>query len=358
MKNMVIAAVLAFGAGVWMALLWISQPLEQRLVEVQLAALMPQQAMALHVEPLDVQVAMLDFAQGGETLATKAHLALSRHGDTAREVLATYSDDPLFRAMLLEYGEAVVPPVYFFMRNELPSLALYKRVGDATAALRQKMGGPDAVPPAPLTSVERGRFAIRFIEAGGHDFLGQFVIAQDGSVARVQTERVTEGVVDFLTGGIRGLEIRMRQGEEVRPADAGWAALDVAIGASALKLLRIGRAAAVTTRGAAVTPPVAAALGSTLLRGSRVGLQIARIGGPVALAYIVVRHPSLLHSAFARIAQACDLPVWLVQSAGWGLVLFPLVVLLRWLLRPLAVVLGMCGAALRWCDRRLSARTA
>src|SRR5690606_21649259 len=124
MKNMVIAAVLAFGAGVWMALLWISQPLEQRLVEVQLAALMPQQAMALHVEPLDVQVAMLDFAQGGETLATKAHLALSRHGDTAREVLATYSDDPLFRAMLLEYGEAVVPPVYFFMRNELPSLAL------------------------------------------------------------------------------------------------------------------------------------------------------------------------------------------------------------------------------------------
>lgn len=355
MRRLIVALVLAFAAALWISRAWAPEPLEERLVAVQLAAVMPQQAEVLRQEPFGIQQILLEFAQTDEVLATKARLALLRHGDMSRGVLLAHAAEPEFRAVLREYGEQVIPPIHFFTHNDLPSLAFYKRAGEATEALRQRWGGQEVSPSLPLTEADRGRFAIRFIESDGHGFLGQFVIAEDGSVARVQTERVTEGVVDFFTSGIRGLETRMRQGETVRASDAGWAAVDVAIGVSALKLLRMGRGAA-ATRSVATAQPATAALGSTLLRGSRIGLQVARIGGPVAVAYIVVRHPSLLNSAFGQIAEVLGYPAWLVQMIGWGLVLLPLLLVLQWLLRPVAFVLGRCGAFLQWCDRRLTGR--
>lgn len=356
MRRLMLAVVLAVATALWMSRVWAPEPLEERLVGVQLDAVMPQQADFLAGEPFAIRQLLLHYVLLGEVLATKARLAIVRHGEMARGVLLAHGEEPEFQAVLLEHGEQVVPPIHFFTDNELPSLTFYQRAGEAAQALRQRMAGQEVLPPLPLTEPERGRFAIRFIAEDGHDFLGQFELDREGEVVRVQTERVTEGVADFFTSGIRGLETRMRQGEALRPVDAAWAAVDVAIGVSALKLLRIGRgAAAARTAGAA--EPAAMTLGSTLLRGSRLGARAARVGAPVALAYIVVKHPSLLNAAFGHLAEVLGRPVWLVQTLGWGLVLLPLFMLMQWLLRPLAVLFAGCGALLRWCDRGLSGGT-
>jgi hypothetical protein len=359
MRRLIFAVLVALLLGLGLAQVWSPEPVEQRLLGVQLETVMPQHAAAVQREPLEVQAVMLDMALADEVLATKARLALLRHGDMAREALVTYGADAEFRDVLREHGESVVPAIHYFVHNELFSLTFYRRAGEAAAALRQRWNGEvvQETSAAALTPVERGHYAIRFIAQDGHDFLGQFVIASDGQVARVQTERLTEGVTDFFTSGIRGLETRVRRGEELRLGDAGWAAVDVAIGVSALKVLRMGRGAA-AARTATTASPATASLGTSLLRGSRVGAQVARIGGPVALVYIVVRHPSLLNSAFARAAEVLGYPVWLVQSVGWALVLLPLILLLQFLLRPLALVLGGCVTCLRWCDRCLRGRRA
>lgn len=359
MRRLLFTLMLATLLAVALSRAWTPEPLEARLVGVQLAAVMPQQADALRAEAVDVQGAMLRFALEDEVLAAKAWLALLRYPDMAREVFGTYGDDAQFRRVLREHGEHAIPPIHYYMQNDSLTLSLRKRTGDAVDTLRQRWSGEasDPRPAGPPDAVQRGRYAIGFIDDEGHDFLGQFVIHRDGRVERVQTERVVEGVADFFTGGIRGLETRARRGEEIRVSDAGWAAVDVAIGAAALKFLRLGRGAA-GARTAAASEPATAAIGSTLLRGSRIGAQVARIGGPVALVYVVVRHPSLLNSAFAHAAEALGLPAWVVQTAGWTLVLALLILLLQWLLRPLAWGLASCVAALRWCDGCLRGRRA
>lgn len=357
MRRLFFALGVALLVGLILARAWAPQPMEQRLIGVQLEALVPAHAERLQHEPIEVQEAVLSLAQQDDLLAAKAQAALRRYGDLAREVLPAYAEDVAFRHVLQEYGEQVVPPIHYFMHNDLPSLSLYKRAGDTASALLRLWNDEQAVSPEPLTADGRGHFAIRFIAEEGHGFLGQFVIAADGSVVRVQTERVTEGVVGFFTGGIRDLETRWRRGDEIAASDVGWAAVDVAIAASAVKLLRLGRGAA-AARSTAASRPATAALGSTLLRGSRVGVQIARIGGPVALAYVVVHHPSLLNSAFGQVAEWLGYPVWVVQTLGWGLVLLPVLLLLQWLLRPLALLFGAVGGLLRWCDRCVRGRTA
>jgi hypothetical protein len=355
MRRLVFALIGAVLAALILVRTWGSEPIEQRLVGVQIEALMPGYAEALRTEPLEVQAAMLLLALDDPMLAARAQLALQRHGGLARPVLAAYAADPGFRLVLDEYGEHVVPPIHFFMHNGLPSLAVYKWAGDTADAFRRRWGGAEDAAPVALTAEERGRFAIRFIAKDGHDFLGQFIVGNDGMVSRVQTERLTEGLIGFFTGGVRNLETRVRRGDELRLSDAGWAAVDVALAASALKVLRVGRGAAAQSS-AVVAEPAMAAIGTTLLRGSRMGTQVARFGGPVALVYIVVRHPSLLNSAFARAAELLGYPAWVVQGLGWVLVLLPVLLLLQWLLCPLGWMLAGTAALVRWCDCRLCGR--
>ena len=356
MRRLVFALIGAVLVALILVRTWMPEPIEQRLVGVQVEALMPGYAQALRKEPLEVQAAMLVLALDDPMLAARAQFALQRHGELARSVLSAYASDPEFRFVLRAYGEHVVPPIHFFMHNDLPSLTAYKWAGDTAEAVRRRWSGTEGSAPVALTAEERGRFAIRFIATDGHDFLGQFVVGTDGTVSRVQTERLAEGLVGFFTGGIRDLETRVRRGDELRLSDAGWAAVDVALAASALKVLRMGRGVAATRPSMAAAEPATAAIGTALLRGSRIGAQVARFGGPVALAYVVVRHPSLLNSAFARVAELLGYPAWVVQGLGWALVLLPIFLLLQWLLRPLGWLLSGAADVVRWCDRRLCER--
>lgn len=189
-----------------------------------------------------------------------------------------------------------------------------------------------------------------FINREGHDFLGQFVVTPEGQVARVQSERLLESVNAFFAGGIRGLETRVRKDEEIGPGDVGWAALDVAVGVSAFKLVRLGRNTAVAGRTMHFTQRNAA-LGASLLRGSAIGTRIAKYGAPAVLAYVAIRHPGVLNALLADAAGWLGLPAALLQTLGWTMLLLPLILLGRLLLGPMAALLIGVAKALLWARR-------
>lgn len=361
MKQLFVAAVLALLAAVLITSLHRPAPLEQQLLRLQVAQAMPEYAEGLAGEPAEIQALFLLYADDPVLLA-KAHLALLRYPEMARAVLSLYGDSETFQRVLRRYGEDVVLPVHYFLTNEVFTLELMRGMNDAAQsalkAIRGAWPGSQATQDSsqtPLSNEERGRYAIHFLNEEGYGFLGQFILTPDGRVAWVQTERVLENINSFLAGGIRGLETKLRRDETVGAGDVGWAALDVAIGVSAFKMLRMGKAAA--AGGQTLTfSQRAAALGAGLWRGSAVGARMVKYGAPVVLAYVAIRHPSVINSLLGSAAQQLGLPVALVQVVGWTLVLLPVVLALRFLLGPLAWLLSTMVGLLRWGDKTLGRR--
>lgn len=341
----------------------ISRPrtFEQQLLHLQVAQAMPEYAQSVSDEPATLQALLLIYADD-DILLAKARLALLRYPHIARPVLLTYGDTAQFQEVLRKYGEDVVLPIHYFYTNEVVTLQLMQQLSDAAqaalGAIKELWPGnePQASPNnGPLSAEERGFYAIQFLLDEGYDFLGQFVMTPGGQVAWVQTERFLEGVNQFFASGIKGLETRLRQEQSVGAGDIGWAAVDVAIGVSAFKLLRMGKATAAGGRTLTFSQR-SAAMGAGLWRGSTIGARLVKYGAPAVLAYMVVRHPSLINSFFVSTADALGVPVYLMQVLGWTLILLPLLFVLHVLLRPLAWLLINIGRALRWGDRALSRR--
>ncbi len=340
-------------------------PIDEKLIRLQTARWVPEDAEKLNRHPLHVQAVFIDYAQADEpALLLQARLALLRHPQMTGRVLALYGDDPAFQAVLREYGVHAIAPIHYFLDNEIRALALMHRAGEwagsAASALRTWRGAEAQAERNPVVVLDptvRGEYAIAFIAKEGYDFIGQFVVVADGQVSWVQTERVLEGLNAFFAGGVRALETRVRKDETLAFADVGWAAVDVALGVSVVKVLRVARMPALAGRSVGFSERTAL-MGASLLRGSRIGIRLAKIGAPVALAYIVVRHPSLLDSMFVHVADRLGLPVLLVRTLGWALVLFPLLVLIRVLLGPLAWLFALMAGALRRCDRLMRATRA
>lgn len=361
MKVFGFSALIALLAGLLISWWWEPEPLDDRLVRLQVEQLYPAYAHELRHEPIELQAQLIDYADD-PILSAKARVALQRYPDMARPILLLYGTEIAFQTVLREYGEHVIPPIHYFLSHDIRSLAWTNGVTNAAQSVLAAVGrlrageegmkGSAERAAAELTADERGRYAVLFIEQEGHDFLGQFVVRPDGQVSWIQTERVLEGISSFLASGLRGVETKLRLDESVGVADVGWAAVDVAIGVSVIKVLRMGRAGVATTQSMNFSQRTAA-LGSSLLRGSRVGVRLAKYGAPVALAYLAVRHPSMLNSLFGRIAEWADLPARFVQVLGWSLVLLPVLVLLQILLRPVALLLMGCGKVLRWSHARI-----
>ena len=334
-------------------------PIEERLVRLQVEQLPAELASGLRHQPVELQARFVDYMQDDDPLlGLKAWAALHRYPRMAGRVLELYGDEPLFREVLSEHGEHVIPPIHYFLETDIRSVRVMRGFEDAWQSMLEAWeglrgtetvspetpadAGPQESEPPVLDPVERGRYAILFIHAEGHDFLGQFVVGVDGKVGWVQTERALEGLTGFFTSGTRRLEERWRRGEDIEAGDLWPAVLDLAIVVSAVKVLRMGAAA---TRGASGVRAMsysrrAAAVGAGLWRGSAVAMRLAAYGAPLVLAYVAVRHPSVLNSVFSWAGERIGLPAFPALVAGWALLLFPLLLLLRMLLRPFAWLLG------------------
>lgn len=348
-----IMGMLAFLGALFVTIGVTPESVEQRLIRIQLSHLLPAYAHELDAESVELRAQFIDFADDA-VLAAKARIALARYPEMARDILTVYGDRDEFRDALREYGEHVLLPIRYFMLHEVRSVAWLHMAGATWSGLRQRWGGDGAgdgigdAPREPLDAEERGWYAVHFIREEGHGFLGQFVLDGDRNVQWIQSERALEALGSFFAGGVRGLETKYRRDEAIGAGDFGWAAVDLALGVSAVKVLRLGRAGA--TAGSMTYAQRSAALGASMLRGSRVGLRLAKYGAPVALAYLAVSHPSLMHALMAKAAETLGLPAWAGQLTGWTLLLWPILWLASLLLGPLALALRGFAKALGWCD--------
>jgi hypothetical protein len=344
-----------------------ASPYENQLIGVAVRQSFGDAASQVAAEPLEVQALLLDYADN-EQLLLKARLALLKYPDLARRILPIYGGETEFQVVLLAYGEAALPPIAYFMDHDLTSLeirrALSERVERARLLYARLVGTPvDAAPPVTqpvhaLTAEDRGWYAIHFLLEEGYDFLGQFAVDPDGNADWVQTERVTEGVANLFLGGVRGLEAKWRQGVVIEGSDLGWAALDMVVIASSVKLLKAVRA------GRAVAPGAAAArsggfsgrvalFGSRVLaRGGRLGLAVARYGAIPAAVYLMFRYPQLINSTLAELGGWLDVDPSLVQFLFWFVILAVFLRLALFLLGPLSWVLRSLG----WMTGALAVR--
>lgn len=326
------------------ALFWRPVSLEDRMVQLQLERILPMEAHALAAQPLELRALMVDYADD-PLLLLQAQAALTRHPAMAPEVMLAFGDEPEFRMVLREYGAASIPPIHFFMHNEVRTVAVMKQAGELAERLRVLIGGSTLTNGEPMPpALERGWYAVVFIRAEGYSFIGQFVTREDGDVAWLQSERFLEGINTFFMGGIRALETRSRLGEPIRARDIGHAGIDVAIGVGVFKLVKAARGGAVATRQAGFATR-SVALAPVMVKHSVVASRLLRIGAPLAAGYLMIRHPSLINSGFAWLAERLSLPVALVQFGGWVLLLLPLLYLASMLLRPLGLLLGVCARA-------------
>jgi len=365
MRAMFASTLIAATLAALIAFNWAPRSTESAILEVQLAQRAPHQAHMLQDESLELQALFLDYVDD-PLLSTKAQLALLRYPEMSRPILALYGAEPEFKEALREHGEHIIPPIHHLMTNDSVMLDLRKQTENlmnSAIAFVQSVRGTNTDTPSPdrhsrdadtgsaaLTPEARGWYAVMFINREGHDFLGQFVLTPEGQVARVQSERLLESVNAFFAGGIRGLETRVRKDEEIGLGDVGWAALDVAVGVSAFKLVRLGRNAAVAGRTMHFTQRNAA-LGASLLRGSAIGTRIAKYGAPAVLAYVAIRHPGVLNALLADAAGWLGLPAALLQTLGWTMLLLPLILFGRLLLGPMAALLIGVAKALLWARR-------
>ncbi|WP_353981528.1 hypothetical protein [Salinicola endophyticus] len=387
LKSALIA--LLFAAGI--VLVASPQAFDQRLVSLEAQRALPSQAPMLARESPALNAVFLAIADD-PSLWMSARLAILHYGDAARDVLVDYGLDPAFQQVLARYGADSVLPVIYYREHDIATLRLqhwlgerYREAssrfdqwwGEERAAAEADSGRQDSAgdgaqdetghapqaraqddQPAELTPLMRGRLAIAALAVEGHDLLREFVIGPDGEVTRVQSERLVSDIGDLFTSGVRDLERQWRRGESIDAVDVGWAGVDLLVMASAVKVLRAGRA---LRAGAAVEGQGVRAASRGVLVGGRFatlsrGAKVAAVAGS---AYLVVRHPSLISAAGASAARWLGWPVWLGQFGVWLVVLWPLLIVTRfvyrWVLAPmlwlLVPLLKMTSRTPRWLAR-------
>lgn len=389
LKKLYVLLVIAVVVAVAASFRWEPMPLEEKLVRLQAEAAFPELAEALKDEPVAVHAVLLDYVDD-KVLLLKAQAALLKYPELSRKILPLYGPEPEFREILLAHGDSIFPPIGYFLSNDVRTVALmhYTRqkmrsakdaVGqlwnskptsaeDAAAeqsleAATATVAEPASKKTAELTPQERGWYAVNFIRNEGHNFLGQFVVDGQGETRWIQSERFLEGANAFFASGIRTLETRARTGQEITAADIGWATVDMVAIVGATHLLRLGKSAATTTK--ATKPAAAGSRAANLAsRMGRAGLKGARYAKWPAIAltgYVAIKHPGIINDLLAAVAKAAELPIWLVQLAGWTLILLPLLYLGSWimrlLLRPTLALLRLLVRVLAMIDQKRHQRS-
>ncbi|MGO2136961.1 hypothetical protein [Marinobacter sp.] len=323
-------------------------PIEQKLINIHAQDVLGDFP-GIEQEPVEIQAILLDMSDD-PLLLLKAQAAFMRYPNMARNVFPLYAAEPEFQNILRKYGEDILPPIQHFVSQPINTIEWMSRASrQYQAAKRFFTGGPESSKPdsqpsnegEKLSPEERGWYAVNFIQSEGHDFLGQFVVDSQGATQWIGTERVLEGVNQFFASGIRDLERNYRSGNEITAGDVGWASVDVLIFASAAKVLRVGRTAAVTTKGAS-RGARSAALAARVSRSGKMVLRSARYAKwplIVGAGYLVVAHPSIINDLFAGVADVLGYPVAAVQFVGWLLLLIPAFYIASWLLWLLAPLL-------------------
>ena len=101
-----------------------------------------------------------------------------------------------------------------------------------------------------------------------------------------------------LTSGLRNLESQWRRGDDIGAGDIGWAGVDLLVMASAVKVLRAGKAARAGPAGQYWSSGCVGQRG----RFCRIA-RTAKVAAVAGTAYVVVRHPSLVTALRHQISR-------------------------------------------------------
>lgn len=356
--KILLLAFLAVAGAAWLTPREPEPSYEEQLIGVALRQSLGPAASELETQPLEIQALLVDYADD-QALLLQARLALVKYPDLAQRLLPLYGDQPEFREVLLAYGPAALPPIGYFMDHKLTSLEVRRALGEqwkqveeildrwlGSSSTEPTVGDSRTLAPTPeLTPDERGWYAIAFLQETGYDFIGQFAVAPEGKAEWVQTERVAEALTDLLSGGGRRFETKVRQGQDIQVGDATWAALDVAVVAASVKLVK-AMAVVRTAKAARVGAGAAARIGFServalfgsrvLARGGRLGMGIARYGAIPASVYLMVRYPTLINATLVELADWLGVSPRTVQALFWFVALFAIGRLALYLLWPVS----------------------
>lgn len=243
-------------------------------------------------------------------------------------VFEAYANTPVFHEVLDRYGPQVVPVVAYFMEHGSKMMRAQATLAELWSQL--KRGGDISITPIELSPEQYGLMALLAIQKEGNGFLTEFTFLEDGSVARVQTERIWAILKDTLSGGLINLEIKMRRGERVTFRDGAMAALDGFVlagpltkGARLLIGLREVEELSIVSKDATIADRAAMSW-DTLTATSRTVIgkawATAKYGAPFAVVYVAVTHPSLISSGGKFVARLMRIPEWVGAVSAWSIV--------------------------------------
>jgi hypothetical protein len=258
--------------------------------------------------------------------------ALVQYPQASPRVYALYGHTPELHEVFRQYGHNQIVPIIEKCLDEGDTLLeLGSQFDELMSSPLNKKLEVSKVEPA-----ECGWRAILLTRAAGNDFLGQYVIDNEGKAHLLPGNSVLAIMKRLTTSGLQGLEKKLVLGASPTPAEWGLAALDIAVVGLAGKAV-----ATAAKRGIAqvVRPTIAYKL--TTARAGMMSFarafapriaKLATIGG---VAYLAVYHPHVITGAAGVIADTLGVSPLPVQTLVWGVILFiPL-----WILVTLSVFL-------------------
>ena len=345
-------------------------PYAEKLIQLQAEAKLGVVDRNILAQPLETQAMLLDYLGDGEfdpktpsgRLVIKAWIALAKYPEPTREILQLYGSQPEFRDILREYGETIIPVIKYFLLNDLYSLKVRNTVDELVDDVKKKAGDlwdkvtgnvpPQTAQPSPSMvkteygPTERGWYAIHSIKNGGHNFLGQFTLDKNDTAHWIQTVRVVSAVGTFFTSGVSNIETKLELDEAISGGDVFFAALDVVPFVAAVKLLRVGKAAAATGKELSLVGKTRV-FGARLIPKSPFLKSLGGIGVRLATAYVIVMNPGLINSILGEIANALGINPTLFQFAVWFLFISIALYPFSWILKILGKSIH---TGLSWLD--------
>lgn len=342
MRMRYMLVMVAFAIAAVLTIATSSRPFEDRVA--QAVALQHFDTTACPISEDAIRKADVETLVFCEELGLIAYDASRRYGKTAHRVFAVYRREDVFGSILDRYGHAVVPVVAYFVEHGSTEMRLKQTLADMAERIR-KGEMPDFA-LAEITPEQYGLIAIHEINRRGHEILAEFEIVKN-EARRKHVTRSIYGAKNVLLGGVTNVETVLVRGERLPTwSETAAAALDVAIltaGVGAVGGAVKGVRAAKATRAATAAARIKAA-GVGAVRAVAVVGKGAAVASPVAFAYAAVAHPDLVASAGGWVAGQAGLPEWSGMFAVYFVGVSFVLVLLRFVLRP---VIALAGYSLR-----------
>jgi hypothetical protein len=265
--------------------------------------------------------------------------ALVQYPQAAPRVYALYAHTPELHDVFQKYGHNQIVPIIEKCLNEGDTLLeLGSQFDELMSSPLNKKLEVSKVEPA-----ECGWRAILLTRAAGNDFLGQYVIDNDGKAHLLPGNSILAIMKRLTTSGLQGLEKRLVLGASPTPTEWGLAALDIAAIGLAGKAVATAAKRGIAqvarpTLGYKLTTTRAGMMGFARAFAPRTA-KLATIGG---VAYLAIYYPHVITGAAGVIADAVGVSPLLVQTLVWGIILFvPFWILMTLLvfLRPVLRVL-------------------